>query len=340
METKRLLTTKSDIETAGKILSNGGLVGIPTETVYGLAANALDEKAVKNIFKAKGRPQDNPLIVHISRAEDVYGLVSDFCDSAKRLTEKYWPGPLTVILPKSDKIPSVVSAGLDTVAIRLPENKTARDIITAAGVPLAAPSANLSGSPSPTSASHVLADLDGLIDAVVLGENSKVGLESTVITFVSAPPKILRPGGITYEMIKEIIPDAEIDKAVLNEMKADETPSSPGMKYKHYSPRSRIIMVESDKDNFIKFITEKRKENSNIFALVFDSDLDDVPPPCLSYGNEQDQNEQAEKLFARLRELDEQGSEICFVRSPKKQGVGLAVYNRLIRACAFEVIKI
>lgn len=340
METKRLSTSNEDIKTAGEILRLGGLVGIPTETVYGLAANALDSTAVEKIFVAKGRPQDNPLIVHISEISEVSPLVASFPQEARRLAERFWPGPLTIILPKSDIIPNVVSAGLNSVAIRLPESKAARRIIKAAGSPLAAPSANLSGSPSPTSYAHVLNDLDGKIDAVVEGEDSRVGVESTVISFVCNPPRILRPGGITPEMIREILPETEIDEAVLEELKNDTPVASPGMKYKHYSPKARIILVESDKDNFVKFIKKQREKDKNIFALVFLEDAPFLEKPYLTYGSENDDLSQAEQIFNVLRRLDQEGCNICYAHAPKKSGVGLAVYNRLIRAAAFEVIKL
>lgn len=340
MITKRLSATKEDITVAAEILKNGGLVGIPTETVYGLAANALNEKAVENIFIAKGRPQDNPLIVHISEIGMIDNLVSEFPKKAKECAEKFWPGPLTMVLPKSDVIPNSVCAGLHSVAIRLPKSPIARQIISEAGLPLAAPSANLSGSPSPTTAQHVLFDLDGKIDAVVMGEKSEVGVESTVVSFAVTPPRLLRPGGITAEQLKEIIPDLVIDKAVFTEPEKDEAVSSPGMKYKHYSPKARIILIESDKDKFIAFLKEKRKKDKNIFALIFLEEQAEIEKPFLVYGEEKNSNSQAERLFDCLRQLDEMNCSVCYAHAPNKSGVGLAVYNRLIRAAAFEVIKI
>ena len=245
MNTLLLQDTQQDIEKAGQILSQGGLVGIPTETVYGLAADALNGKAVAKIFTAKGRPMDNPLIVHIKDIKDInkYGLVREFSTKAKLLAENFWPGPLTIIMPKGDCIPEEVSAGLDTVAIRFPEHQIARRIIEAANTPLAAPSANLSGSPSPTTAKHVFNDLNGRIDAVLDGGRCRVGLESTVITLATPTPKLLRPGGVTLEEMKEVIGEIEVDKAVLNQIESGAVVSSPGMKYKHYAPKARVIPV-------------------------------------------------------------------------------------------------
>ena len=226
MNTLLLSDNEYDVKQAGEILKNGGLVGIPTETVYGLAANALDGEAVARIFSAKGRPMDNPLIVHIADIDDIerFSLVSDFPQKAKLLAEKFWSGPLTMIMPKGSAVPPEVSAGLDTVAIRFPEHKTAQAIIKAAGVPLAAPSANISGSPSPTTAEHVMNDLNGRINAVVDGGECRVGLESTVITMVPDTPRILRPGGITPEQIESVIGKIDIDDAVLNHLRKTKKP--------------------------------------------------------------------------------------------------------------------
>ena len=221
------------IQTAAAILQNGGLVGIPTETVYGLAANALDGAAVAKIFAAKGRPMDNPLIVHISHFEQIYDLVREVPEAAKKLAEQFWPGPLTIILPKSARIPDEVSAGLDTVAVRFPSHPVARAVIDAAGVPLAAPSGNLSGHPSPTTAVHVMNDMDGRIEAVLDGGPCSVGVESTVVTLAEQPPRLLRPGGITLEQLRGVLGQVEMDDAVLHPLADGKRAASPGMKYKH-----------------------------------------------------------------------------------------------------------
>ena len=241
METKILSTSEYDIALAGKILSDGGLVAFPTETVYGLGADALNEEAVKNIYLAKGRPSDNPLIVHIAEKEDIFPLVKEITPKAQALIDKFFPAPLTIILPKSSKIGSTVSGGLDTVAIRMPQNKTARSLIKVAGTPIAAPSANTSGLPSPTRAKHVIDDMSGKIDAIINGEDCEFGVESTVITLATETPTILRPGAITKEMLEAVIGKVEVAAAVLEEMKKDEVAASPGMKYKHYAPKALLI---------------------------------------------------------------------------------------------------
>ncbi len=329
---------EESLETAAKIIRCGGLVAMPTETVYGLAANALNEMAVESIFKAKGRPQDNPLIVHISGEEMLAPLVTRIPQAAKKCAENFWPGPFTMILPKSSVIPSVVSAGLNTVAVRLPSHPIARELIRRAGVPLAAPSANLSGSPSPTSAEHCVRDLNGRVDAILMGGNSEVGLESTVVSFVGSRPRLLRPGGITAEQLKEVIGEIEIDKAVLQEPEEGEAVASPGMKYKHYSPTARVIMVEGNSEDFVNFVNSKKDEG--VFALCYKEDAGALDVPFLTYGSEADFAEQGANLFNALRKLDEIGCRICFAHAPKKGGIGLAVYNRLIRAAGFEVISL
>ncbi|MDD4700320.1 MAG: L-threonylcarbamoyladenylate synthase [Oscillospiraceae bacterium] len=343
MITEKLVVTtieesKGEISRAAEIIRNGGLVAMPTETVYGLAANALNEKAVSDIFAAKGRPQDNPLIVHISNIEMLNNLVSDIPSVAQKCISKFWPGPFTAILPKSDIIPSSVCAGLDTIAIRMPSNPIARALIEKSGVPLAAPSANLSGSPSPTTAEHVLLDLDGKIDAVIMAGKSDVGVESTVVTFAVNPPRLLRPGGITAEQLRKIIPELVIDKAVFSEPEKGKPVASPGMKYKHYSPKANVIIIDSNAEKYAEYVNGHTGED--VYALCFDGDTESLVAPCISYGNENDSAEQATRLFDALRTLDNQGCKICYARMPKTQGVGLAVYNRLIRAAAFEVIKL
>lgn len=334
MNTKILTTSKEDIALAGEIIKNGGLVAFPTETVYGLGANALNENAVKGIFAAKGRPTDNPLIVHVSKKEDIASLVEEIPPKAKRLIDAFFPGPITVILNKSELINRTVSGGLDTVAVRMPENEIARAVIEAAGVPVAAPSANTSGLPSPTRARHVIDDMNGKIDAIVDGGDCKFGVESTVISLADEKPIILRPGAVTKEMIEEIIGEVELSSAVLSEMKQGEKAASPGMKYKHYSPKAKIILVDADKQTYEKFVNSKK----DAFALCFDGDNINIPK--LTFGKEGDDLSQAKLLFDKLRELDELGAKKVYARLPQKSGVGMAVLNRLIRAAAFNVIDL
>ena len=336
MNTKRL--TSNDIDIAADIIKNGGLVAIPTETVYGLAANALDGKAVSKIFKAKGRPMDNPLIVHVSCIEEIDKLVSEIPPQAKKLANTFWPGPLTIILKRSNIIPAEVSAGLDTVAIRLPNNDVTRKLIKIAGVPLAAPSANTSGSPSPTSANHVLHDLDGKIDAILDAGDCRVGLESTVITLTSPVPTLLRPGGITVEELRNVLGNVEIDKAVIDKVDSLETVSSPGMKYKHYSPKTKIIIVDGDNESFIKYVNSRSSDK--VAALCYIDDQPKLNVKTVTFGKMNDYNMQANELFSALRKIDDLNVNIVYARCPKKSGVGLAVYNRLIRAAGFEVVKL
>ncbi len=328
---------ESEISKAAKIIRSGGLVAIPTETVYGLAANALDGKAVSKIFVAKGRPMDNPLIVHIASVDDIENLVSEFPEKAHLLAKHFWPGPLTMILPKSKIIPDEVSAGLETVAVRFPSNKTAQKIIAESGVPLAAPSANSSGYPSPTEASHVKEDLFGKIDAIVDGGKCNVGVESTVITLASDVPRLLRPGAVTLEQIKDVIGEVEVDKAICNRLDEGEKVISPGMKYKHYSPLAKVILVKGSDDAYIKYVNSLR-DKKNVFALCFNEDVKSIKIPCVSYGESGNSEEQANKLFSCLRELDKLNAKLVYARCPKENGVGLAVYNRLIRAAGFEVM--
>lgn len=327
-----------EIKIAGDILKDGGLVGIPTETVYGLAANALDSNAVKNIFMAKGRPQDNPLIVHIADIKDLNILVKDIPETAIKLANEFWPGPLTIILNRSSIVPKTVSAGLDTVAIRIPSHPIARAIIRAAGVPLAAPSANTSGKPSPTTAQHVFNDLNGKIDAIVDGGTCNVGVESTVITLVGEKPKLLRPGKVTPQQIKDVLGDIEIDKAVLGKLEKNIAPSSPGMKYKHYAPDSNVVIVRGTFKNYANYIDKFDKDNS--IAICFDGEDKSLPIKCICFGSKDDSDAQAHELFNALRKVDNKGIDNVFVRCPSEDGIGLAVINRLLRAAEFEVIDV
>lgn len=340
METLKLDILSGDYENkiskAAEILKNGGIVAIPTETVYGLAADCTNEEAVKNIFKAKGRPQDNPLIVHISDVKTLEFAAKDIPKSAYLCAEAFWPGPFTMILKRSDNIPKSVSAGLDTVAIRMPSDKTARDIIRESKTPLAAPSANLSGAPSPTSAQYVISDLGGKIDAVVCGKDCSVGVESTVITLVTDPPKLLRPGAVTLEQLKTVLPDIEVDKAVLNMIKSGEKVSSPGMKYKHYAPKTCTYLVEGDCDKFAQFVNKK----PNCAALCFEEDKDLLKIPYLVYGTKKEEKTLAKNVFTALRKADDFKAMELYVHAPSKSGVGLAVYNRLIRAAAFKTVTL
>lgn len=323
------------IEKAGELLRAGEVVAIPTETVYGLAANAYDGNAVSKIFKAKGRPQDNPLIVHIAKVETLSDLVAEVPEAAKKLAAAFWPGPLTMILPKSEKIPDAVSAGLPTVAVRMPSHPVAHAVIEAAGVPLAAPSANLSGSPSPTNAKYVLEDMHDRSPLILDGGNSAVGVESTVITLATARPRVLRPGGITVEQLRALLGEVDVDDAVLHKLAEGVRAASPGMKYKHYAPRADITIVKGSFAEFRRFVETKEKD---AFVLCFAGE-EKYFPHAVTYGREDDGLSQANRLFDALRELDEQGANTVYARCPALSGVGLAVYNRLIRAAGFKIVE-
>ena len=341
METKIYKVASAEsplIKEAAAILREGGIVAIPTETVYGLAGNALDGSVTKKIYKAKGRPSDNPLIVHISEYSQWAPLVKEIPEAARLLADRFWPGPLTVILPKSELIPDEVSGGLSTVAVRMPSDEIARKIISEAGVPLAAPSANTSGRPSPTTAKHVIDDLYGRIDAVIDGGDCSVGVESTVISLAVSPPRLLRPGGVTPEILTEVLGEIEIDDAVYNKLAEGKEASSPGMKYKHYSPKAEIILIKSELEAFIAYAKENATEKSAV--LCFEGEEKEMPVRSVTYGKKDDALSQAKNIFDALRKLDEIGADKVFARYPKNDGVGLAVFNRLIRAAAFNQLEL
>lgn len=341
MKTQLFTNTPENIIKTAEILKSGGLAAIPTETVYGLAADALNGEAVAKIFAAKGRPMDNPLIVHVAEFEDIerFALVREIPEAAKKLAKVFWPGPLTIIMKKGGVIPDEVSAGLDTVAIRLPSHPSARAIIKAADTPLAAPSANLSGSPSPTTAQHVMNDMDGKIDAVFDGGACGVGVESTVITLAEGTPRLLRPGKVTLEELREVLGEVELDSAVLNKLKDGQKAASPGMKYKHYAPKANVILLKCTDDEFINYVN--RCGGSGVAALCCDEDVEKLSVKYISLGKRNDYEAHAQRLFDSLRRIDGYGNIVTvYTRLPSTDGVGLAVYNRLIRAAGFEVIDL
>lgn len=324
---------------AAEIIKSGGLVALPTETVYGLGADAFNSFAIKKIFIAKGRPNDNPLIVHISDIEEIYDVVSDFKEPAKKLSGAFWPGPLTMVLPKNSNVPDEVTAGLNSVAVRVPSHPLIREVIRLAKTPIAAPSANISGKPSPTKVSHVINDMGGKIDAILDGKECSVGVESTVISFMSDIPKILRPGAITAEQIESVIGKINIDSAVLNPIKGIQKVESPGMKYKHYAPNAKVIILDCNKEQYIDFLNSNI--NNDIAALCFDDDLKYLNVRAISFGKENDEKMQAKLFFDALRKFDDiPFIKVIYSRCPSKTGVGLAVYNRLIRAAGFEIKKL
>lgn len=338
METQRLLPSAQNIAYAAELLRKGNLAGIPTETVYGLAANALDEEAVKNIFVVKGRPQDNPLIAHIADMDMLPIVANDIPQEAYLLAEAFWPGPLTMVLPRSRNVADVVCAGLATVGVRMPSHKVAREVIRAAGVPLAMPSANLSGSPSPTTAYHVYTDLQGKIPLILDGGASEVGVESTVVSLVGKPT-VLRPGFVTVQQIEEVLGrKVEVAEAVLHPLAKGEKAASPGMMYKHYAPKAEITILQGSADAYVQYVNDHAEQD--VWALCFESEKERIQAPAVTYGDEDDPASQAAALFNALRLLDDKGARRVYAHAPLLDGVGLAVYNRLLRAASFRVLEV
>ncbi|MBQ4061499.1 MAG: threonylcarbamoyl-AMP synthase [Christensenellaceae bacterium] len=329
---------------AAKVIAEGGLCVFPTETVYGLGADALNEQAVKSIFTAKGRPQDNPLIVHICDISQADIAACDLSDMARKLLKRFWPGPFTAVLKKNSIIPDAVSAGLDTVGIRLPSSEYARELIKRSGCMIAAPSANLSGKPSPTKAAHVIEDMMGRVDVILDGGEADYGVESTVCDLTGEVPVILRPGGVTLEMIEEEVGCVKVANAVLNDLKEGEKAASPGMKYKHYSPRANVTVIESEDHavlakelmlRYDKYVSAGRKTlilcTEDTYKLVCKTDV-----KCIG----KTVREVAHRIFDELRQADLDGFDEVLFEATDISGMGLAVMNRMVRAAGFDVIKL
>lgn len=337
-----LLSPQKDekaIKTAANLILQGEVVGMPTETVYGLAANAMNGDAVAKIFRAKGRPQDNPLIVHIADFEQIYDLCPAVPPQAKLLAEAFWPGPLTMIVPKGDCIPNEVSCGLETVGIRLPSHPLARDLIRAAGVPLAAPSANTSGRPSTTTAEHVLRDMDGKIAAILDGGPCGVGVESTVVTLALDTPRLLRPGGITLEQLETVLGEVEVDRALFEKIGDDVKVSAPGMKYRHYAPKAPVTVVRGDPQKTADYIAEHIYGPTGVLCF---NEYKERFPTCVveCFGSQSDLAAQAREVFDRLRAFDETDVQQIWAQCPSDEGLGLAVANRIKKAAGFHVIEL
>ena len=336
---KTLLLHADGIEKAAALLRKGEPVGMPTETVYGLACDAGNPEAVRKVFAAKGRPADNPLIVHIADLADWAPLVKEIPPLAHRLAERFWPGPLTVILPRSERIPSVTAGGLDSVGVRFPAHPLAQELIRVSGLPLAAPSGNRSGSPSPTTAQHMLDDMDGRIPAILDGGSCICGVESTVISLEDdCTVRVLRPGFVTPEQLGTVAERVIVDQAVLAQVAAGTVVRSPGMKYKHYAPAAAVTLLQGDRAHILAYL--KERQGADIYALVFDADMKACRASgirAVPYGNSDEAR--AALFFARLRELDACGAKHIYVRAPRTDGVGLAVYNRLIRAAGYDVVQ-
>ena len=333
------------LEGAAKILAEGGLVAFPTETVYGLGGNALNADAAKHIYAAKGRPSDNPLIVHIAKPSDAerYAITNELY---QKLAKAFMPGPLTVVLPKRDVVPLSVTGGLDTVGIRCPGNPVARELIRLAGVPIAAPSANLSGSPSPTTAAHCVDDLDGRVECIIDGGESEVGLEATIVKITGDSLTVLRPGAITPEMLREICPSVSIDGGVFDKLPEGTAPLAPGMKYRHYAPRAKVYLVrDAGGEDFdarvIAFLQKKLSEAPETGILCFDEYAPSLSGKnVLTFGEKHDEKAHSHLLFDRLRHFDETDATEIYATAGTTEGIGLALYNRMLKAAGYTVLYI
>ena len=335
-------TDYSKLKVAGKIIQQGGLVLFPTETVYGLGANGLDEDAVKKIYIAKGRKQDNPLILHVSNFDMVSKIAKDISDIEYTLMKTFWPGPFTIILNRTKIVPDIVTAGLDTVGVRMPSGEIARALISYAEVPIAAPSANISGRPSGTNISDIFEELSDKVDYIVDGGECEVGLESTVVRVVDGVPTILRPGKISPEDIQKVVGAVKIDEHILKNIEPDEKVLSPGMKYRHYAPKSQCVLIYSeDNGKMVKKIQEISKEYTNplVISCIENAKYYEVNHKII-YGSKENLNEIAQNIFKDLRKVDSFQPDIVIIEGVKNQGIGLAIMNRLIRACEYHYIKI
>lgn len=336
METEFLKVTQESIEKTCDIIKNGDVAAIPTETVYGLFADATKSEACAKIFMAKDRPQDNPLIVHICDYDMLREVAAEVPEDAIKLAEAFWPGPLTMILKKSDLIPNSVSAGLDTVGIRMPSNPVILEVISKTRLPLAGPSANRSGRPSPTDGQTVYDDMVGRIPMVLDGGSCNIGVESTVISLAGEQPILFRPGYITQKQLSQVLgKEVILSHGITEELGKDEKVLSPGLKHKHYAPKAEVVIVNAPFEKYKEFV-EKEKAT----AMCFEEYKDKINAPVVCYGSEKDSASQAVNLFSALRELDKIGAEKVYAMMPSTEGVGLAVYNRLLRAAAFRVVNL
>ncbi len=333
----------SVMEEAGQIIRRGGLVAFPTETVYGLGGDAKNPSASGKIYAAKGRPSDNPLIVHIADVSDLYSIAATVPEEALQLAKRFWPGPLTMILPKGDAIPKETTGGLQTVAIRMPDNRIALELIRASGTCIAAPSANLSGKPSPTSGEHVREDLNGRIDMILDGGDAKIGLESTIVDLTDEIPMILRPGYISIEMIREVLGEAAYDPAILSGKASDAPPKAPGMKYRHYAPQGELTIISGEREAVVSYIRGQIRDNATVRTGViatqetcgrYDADL------VINIGSTEDEEAIARHLYGALRTFDEQKIERIYSEAFHKGQIGQAIMNRLIKAAGHHIIEV
>lgn len=332
------LLTVNEFEAAARIIRVGGLVGIPTETVYGLGANGLNPLAVDRIFQAKGRPQDNPLILHIPESSWLERYCEDIPEAAWRLAKRFWPGPLTMILRRKPIVPDVVTAGLDTVGMRCPAHSVCRAVIQAAGVPVAAPSGNLSGKPSPTTARHMLDDMDGRINAILDGGDCQVGVESTIIDLTCRPPRLLRPGGVPLEELQAVLGEVEVDPAVVRPLGDGEQPRAPGMKYRHYAPKAPVTVVQGAPAAAARYIQAHMAPGDGVICFDEYAGLF-AGHPLEQLGPSTDVPEQARRVFEALRWFDGTGVSRIWAQCPAAAGIGLAVSNRLNKAAGFHIVR-
>lgn len=335
---------KALIKEAGDVIKEGGLAAFPTETVYGLGGDALNPRSSEKIYRAKGRPSDNPLIVHIADMETLDAIVREVPESARRLAERFWPGPLTMILFKSDLVPRETTGGLDTVAVRMPSHPVARELIRAAGGYVAAPSANRSGRPSPTVAKYVTEDMDGRIEMILDGGDVEIGLESTIIDLTAGEPAILRPGYITKEMLGEILADVEEDCTMMQD-DSGQAPRAPGMKYRHYAPKGDLTIVAGEEDRVVEYInaqTAANKDNNKKTGVIAtDTSVGKYRAEvCRSAGNREDGNTIAKELYRVLREFDDEQVEVIYAEAFDTSGIGQAIMNRLLKAAGHKVIRV
>ena len=331
--------TKENIEKAAEIIRRGGLLGIPTETVYGLGANALNADACRRIYEAKGRPQDNPLIIHVPDASWLSRYCEKVPESAYRLAEAFWPGPLTMILPKKEIVPYRTTGGLETVGVRCPNHPVTLAVIAAADVPIAAPSGNTSGRPSPTSAADMLEDMDGKIDGIFDGGSCGVGVESTIIDLTCQPPRLLRAGGLPLEELERVLGTVLVDKCITQLMTDGERPRAPGMKYRHYAPKAPVTVVTGDGKKSAAYIAAHAPEGAGVICF---SEFRAQFPGCVVHelGPEGDKSEQARRVFDALREFDVTDVTEIFAQCPDDAGLGLAIGNRLKKAAGFHVVEV
>lgn len=332
------------INDAALKIKNGGIVAFPTETVYGLGANALDDGAVAKIFEAKGRPQDNPLIIHVADF-NIDEYVKEVPAIAKEIMKKFWPGPITIILNKKDIVPRITSAGLDTIGVRMPQNNIARELIKASGVPIAAPSANISGRPSPTDMKSCVEDLDGKVDYIIGGESSVVGVESTIVDCTVNPICILRPGAITLEMLKEVDKEVYIDPAILSKPKEDFKPKAPGMKYRHYAPKAPVKIVSGEIDKVVAKINEMvlnyNKQDKKVGIIATDETKDLYENQIVvSLGSRKKLSDVGKNLFKVLRSFDSMDVNMILCEAFEEVGVGTAIMNRLKKSAGFDILEV